>query len=69
MSLKAFHVVFITAASALCLGFGIWMLRDFRSAEGTTTDLLLGIGSLMSFVALVIYERFFLKKLKNVSYL
>jgi len=69
MSLKAFHVVFITAASALCLGFGIWMLRDFRSPEGSTTDLLLGIGSLLSFVALVIYERYFLKKLKNVSYL
>lgn len=69
MSLKAFHVVFITAASALCLGFGVWMLRDFRSPEGTAVDLWMGVGSLAAFVGLLVYERFFLKKLKNVSYL
>jgi len=69
MSLKAFHVVFITAASALCVGFGLWMLRDYRSPEGTAGDLWLGIGSLVAAVSLVVYEGFFLKKLKNVSFL
>ena len=69
MSLKAFHIVFITVASAFCFGFGLWMLRDSRSPEGSALDLWLGIGSLISSVALVIYERFFLKKLKHVSYL
>lgn len=69
MSLKAFHVVFITAASALCVGFGIWMLRDYRSPEGTVGDLWMGVGSLVAAVGLMVYERYFLKKLKNVSYL
>jgi hypothetical protein len=31
--------------------------------------LLFGIGSLAAGVALIVYERYFLKKLKNVGYL
>jgi hypothetical protein len=69
MSLKAFHVVFITAATILCLGFGVWMLRDFRSPEGSALDLWMGVGSLVAAVSLMVYEVFFLKKLKHVSYL
>lgn len=69
MSLKAFHLVFITASSALAFGFGVWMLRDYRSADGSTGDLLLGIGSLVAGVGLLVYERYFLKKLKHESYL
>ena len=33
MSLKAFHVLFITASCALAFGFGVWMLRDYRSPD------------------------------------
>jgi len=69
MSLKAFHVVFITAASALCFGTGVWMLRDYRSPDGSEGDLWLGVGALVAGVLLVVYERAFVKKLKNVSYL
>jgi len=69
MSLKAFHVVFITAASALCCGFGIWMLRDYRSAEGSIGELWTGVGALIVAVGLLVYEGYFIRKLKNVSYL
>ena len=69
MSLKAFHLIFISASCALALGFGIWGLKNYFSAEGSTQDLLFGIGSLAVTVGLVFYERYFLKKLKNVSYL
>ena len=69
MSLKAFHVVFITAASALCFGFGVWMFKDYRGPEGTAADLWFGLGSIVAGVSLLVYERYFLKKLKNVSYL
>jgi hypothetical protein len=69
MSLKAFHVVFITASSALAFGFGVWELRSYWSAIGVLQDLLFGLGSLLAGVGLIIYERFFLKKLKNVGYL
>ena len=69
MSLKTFHIVFITAASALAFGFGVWMLREYRAPEGVMSDLAYGISSLVVGVALLVYEGFFVKKLKNVSYL
>ena len=69
MSLKAFHVLFITAASALAFGFGVWELKDYWSANGRLADLLFGLGALAVGVALIVYERYFLKKLKKVSLL
>jgi hypothetical protein len=69
MSLKAFHVVFISAASALAFGFGAWMLHAYRLPEGTTSDVVWGVASLVAGVGLLVYEYFFLKKLKNVSFL
>lgn len=69
MSLKAFHIVFITASSALCFGFGVWMLRDYRAPGGTAGDMWMGVGSLIAGLGLLVYGRYFLKKLKNVSYL
>jgi len=68
MSLKAFHVIFITAASVLAFWFGIWMWKAYQ-AEGMRTDLYYAIGSLVAGVSLLVYEGFFLKKLKKVSYL
>ena len=69
MSLKAFHLIFISAASALALGFGIWCLKDYWSADGGTVNLVMGIGSIVVAFGLLVYERYFLKKLKNVGYL
>jgi hypothetical protein len=69
MSLKAFHLIFISASSALAFGCGVWGLKDFFSEGGRAWDLIFGLGSLTAGVGLVIYERFFLKKLKHVSYL
>jgi hypothetical protein len=69
MSLKAFHVIFITAASALAFGCGVWGLKNYFFNEGRLLDLLFGIGSLAAGVGLIFYERYFLKKLKHISYL
>jgi hypothetical protein len=69
MSLKAFHLIFITASSGLAFGFGVWELRNYWSADGRLGDLLFGLGSLLAGVGLIVYERYFLKKLKDVSYL
>lgn len=69
MSLKAFHVIFITAASAMSFGVGAWMFKEFRLPEGTSGDLWFAVASLVTGAALLVYEGFFLKKLKNVSYL
>jgi len=69
MSLKAFHVVFITASSALAFGCGVWELKNAFAPEGGAMDVVFGVGGLLAGVGLIIYERYFLKKLKNVSYL
>jgi hypothetical protein len=69
MSLKAFHLVFITAASALAFGCGVWGLRNYWSADGRWMDLVFGLGSLLAGAGLLVYERYFLKKLKHVGYL
>lgn len=69
MSLKAFHVIFITASCALAFGCAVWGLKDYWSPGGRLFDLFFGLGSLITGVGLIIYERYFLKKLKKVSYL
>ena len=69
MSLKAFHIVFITAASALAFGCGIWWLKDYAGTDGRISDLTYGVGAVLVGAGLLVYERYFLKKTKNVSYL
>jgi hypothetical protein len=69
MSLKAFHLIFITASSALAFGCGVWALKEFASPAGSTSDLVFGLVALALGVGLILYERYFLKKHKNVSYL
>ncbi len=69
MSLKAFHLLFISAATALALGCAIWGLKNYFSDSGRPADLAFGLGSVAVAVGLVVYERYFLKKLKRESYL
>ena len=69
MSLKAFHLVFIIASILLAFGFAAWSLLNYHSPNGSTTDLVVGLGSLAGGLGLIGYEIYFLKKLKNVSFL
>jgi hypothetical protein len=68
MSLKAIHILFIVASMLLCLGFGGWALNNYLAFDGTT-NLIYIICSAALFLALAVYGRFFLKKLKKVDYL
>ena len=68
MSLKAFHLIFVTALSSLWFGCGIWKLRDY-SATHANGALTFGIGALALGVATLVYGKYFLKKLKKFSYL
>ena len=68
VSLKAFHIVFIIASTLLALGCGAWALVQFKN-EGGWNHLAYGAASLVCAIALICYGRYFLKKLKNVSYL
>ena len=69
MSLKAFHIVFIVSSGLLALGLAVWLLHRYLSATGQSSDLVYGILCLLSAVGLVVYGRYFLKKLKEISYL
>ena len=69
MSLKAFHIFFISLASLMTLGCGVWALRSYFSPEPRAWQLWFGIGSVLISVALMVYGRSFVKKTKNLSYL
>jgi hypothetical protein len=64
MSLKAFHVFFITISVLLCLGFGAWCLGS-EYAHGKPAYAVAGVISFLLGIALVIYEIMFLKKTKD----
>ena len=64
MSLKAFHVLFITLAILLTLGFGDWWLRLFISM-GKPLYGLLSVLSLVVVAALFGYLGWFIGKAHN----
>lgn len=68
MSLKAFHVVFIVAATLLALVTGGWSVMAFFRHAGWPY-LLLGLLCLATAGGLVRYARYILKKLQRWSYL
>ncbi len=67
MSLKTFHIVFITASILLCLGFGAWELRSYLNFHHRP-NLVMGAGSLVCGVILVVYERAVVRKFKLLRY-
>lgn len=67
MSLKAFHLVFVIVSTMLAVGVGAWAIREYQ-AKGETGALVFGVASLAGAVVLVVYGRWFLRKLKNVSF-
>ena len=64
MSLKSFHVFFISVSVLLCIGFGAWCLtaEGVRGQAGYTA---LGLASLVVAVGLIVYEIMFLRKFRN----
>jgi hypothetical protein len=68
MSLKAFHVVFITVSILLAFGFSGWEFKAYSEDKGWV-DLAFGLGSGLAGIGLIVYGRYFLKKLKHISYL
>ncbi|MSR43060.1 MAG: hypothetical protein EXS29_05435 [Pedosphaera sp.] len=68
MSLKAFHIIFVAVSVLLSLGLAAWGFHRFLTL-GKSIHLLFGIGGLLAAAGLLVYGRYFLKKLKNISYL
>lgn len=68
MSLKAFHLVFITASILLAFGCAAWAVTNFIE-DRNAGHLGFAFGSLVSGGALVLYSKYVFKKLKHISYL
>lgn len=68
MSLKAFHLIFVNALSALAFGSAIWKFKEYFSG-GTAMDLVFAIGAVLAGVVVIFYGRAFLRKMKSVGYL
>jgi len=62
MSLKFFHVVFITASIALATGFGIWAV-----SIGGWPYALTGVVSFLCAAGLIVYEMAFLRKCREIG--
>ena len=61
MSLKAFHLIFVTSLTTLSLGFTAWAFCTGR--------IIFGLLGLVVAALVVFYGVYFLKKLKKISYL
>jgi hypothetical protein len=68
MSLKAFHLLFVAVSTLLAAGFGVWAVMEYRGT-GDVVALACGVGSLVGAVLLVVYGRWFLRKLSGESFL
>jgi len=66
VSLKAFHVIFISAAVLVALWLGVWAW-DQRQAAGGSGFLALSCGAFAAAAGLVVYEVWFLRKTRKVS--
>ena len=68
MSLKSFHIFFITVSVLLATGMGVRSFRIFLQ-EQAISQLAWSLLAFVAALALIIYGQRFLKKLKDVSYL
>lgn len=68
MSLKAFHVVFVTASVLLLLVLAGWCFGNYRD-DGSPSQLAWAGVCLAGTLVMLVYGRYFLRKFKDISYL
>jgi hypothetical protein len=61
MSLKAFHLIFVTLLTTLSFGCSAWAFQ--------AGSVLWGVTGIAAGVFVIVYGIYFLKKLKKISYL
>jgi hypothetical protein len=61
MSLKAFHLIFVTLLTALSFGCAAWAFQS--------DHVYWGVSGVAAGIFVIVYGVYFLRKLKNVSYL
>lgn len=65
MSLKGFHIVFITFSTLLAFVLGVWCIR-VNLAEGAPVYLAGAIGSFAAAIVLIVYGVWFYRKMKRL---
>ncbi len=65
MSLKGFHIVFITCSTLLALGVGAWCLW-VNLVAGAPVYLAGAIGAFLAAVGLIVYGVWFYRKMKRL---
>jgi len=68
MSLKAFHIVFISVSAMLAFGFGIWVLIP-SSGVSAPVNFLGALLSVLIGASLVVYGIRFLRRFKHIRFL
>ena len=63
MSLRAFHIVFVTAALIVMLGFGTWCVTSGALLYGTAMAWTMGGSALAVGALLIVYAALYFKKL------
>ncbi len=66
MSLKKFHLFFITLSASLSLILAVWGIQGFR-ATGSRPDLAMGLVGVAALILLLPYASWFIKKMKNLN--
>jgi hypothetical protein len=66
MSIKAIHIILISCAILLSLGFGLWSMAYAKSA-GDSSYKLVGFASFVIGIGLIFYGIHFIKKAKSLS--
>ena len=61
MSLKAFHLIFVTLLTGLSFGCAAWAFQ--------AGSVVWGMAGIVAGIFVIVYGIYFLKKLKNISYL
>jgi len=61
MSLKAFHLIFVSLLTVLAFGCAVWAFAANRWG--------FGLGGIAAGILVIVYGIYFLKKFKNLNYL
>lgn len=64
MSLKAFHVVFVTLSVALCVGYAVWSFNNYQRTGGAF-DAVLAVLGFVAAAGLVVYGVLFYRKIRK----
>ncbi len=66
MSIRGFHIIFITIATMLCLGLAFWVFKLSGMTPGMGMYSF-GGGAIFAAVSLVVYGAYFYQKIKKLK--